>query len=78
MSEENIIEALEKIQKVALQGQYVAKFLESNHIPYEFSISYVILVLYHYYTTDKQVYNAILELVKNMYLLLKDKGENEP
>jgi hypothetical protein len=77
MSNMDIINALENIQKMALQGQYVAKFLERNHIPYEFSISYVILVLYHYYVNDKQVYNAILEIVKNMYELLKDKGDKQ-
>jgi len=72
-----VIDALMKIREIAYEGQIVAKFLKENNIPYNYSISYVILMLYHYYKHDRETYNDILKLVRDMYKLLNALEEEK-
>jgi hypothetical protein len=75
MSEDKVIEALDKLRQMAYEGKIVAQFLEQNNIPYDYSLSYVILVLFHYYLNDREVYYNILRAVHDLYNLFTKVGK---
>jgi hypothetical protein len=66
---------LRQIQRTAYEGKKVAEVLSNANIPFNYSLSYVIMVLYYYYKNDREVYNDIIDIVKSLYELEQECEE---